>query len=63
MSVREQNARTQEAMRRKAAEKPLFKRRPPCTNCRHMALNHTPGGCRFWGCECSGYVTYEDLPL
>ena len=63
MSVREQNARTEEAMRARAAERLLAKRRPACFNCRHMAANHSLEGCKLWGCECSGYVTYEDLPL
>ena len=62
MSVREQNAATEEAMRGKAAEK-RGRVSSTCVGCRHSYVNHTPGGCKFWGCECSGYVTYEELPL
>ena len=55
MSVREQNARTEKAMRDRSAAKSLAKRRPACFNCRHMALNHPLGRCKFWGCECPSY--------
>ena len=55
MSVKSDNAETEKAMRGRAAEKLLARRRPTCAICYHMALNHPLGRCKFLGCECPSY--------